>query len=129
MAFRGEIGLILRLLSELGFRATPTDDGRIRVESGGLAATMMVYADPSLSLRCSVSGNRAAFSLEDVNEANHELRFGKFSLEGPALLLECDFVFDHSATDAKEQLARIMAIWAGALDRLKALVALSLQPA
>ena len=129
MDVRGEVVRIVALLEALGYQAHQSEHNRIRVNSGGIFATIMLYADGSLSLRCRVLGNAEfILDLEKVNRANHEMRFGKFSIDDGAILLESDFVFDPTVPEPSEALGKIMAIWDAALGRLKSLV-LSLEPA
>lgn len=128
---RGDSARIVALLEMLGYDAERLESGRIRVKSGGIFATIMLYADGSLSLRCRVVANDIPIDLERLNRANQDLRFGKFSIDHEAhdaLLLESDFVFEPSAADAEDALKRIMEIWTAALGKLKSLV-ISLQPA
>lgn len=129
---RGDTARIVRLLEQLGYEPERMQSGRIRMNSGGIFATIMLYADGSLGLRCRVVADEdILIDLERVNRANQDLRFGTFSIDHEskeALLLESDFVLDPAAADAEDSLRRIMGIWDGALGKLKSLV-LALQPA
>ena len=128
MKVEEEVALIMSLLGELNYRAEQLDRNRIKVVQGGIAATIMVYSDPSLSLRCLVDGQgEFLFELGRVNDANIGMRFGKFSTLHDALQLECDFVFDPAAPDARDQLGRIMRIWDANMAKLRDLVAGSRQ--
>lgn len=121
---------IARILTELGYSAEVAEGDRIRVRSGGIAASIMVYADQSLSLSCWVDGGEEIeFDLDEINQANIDHRFSRFSVEENRLRLASDFVFEIDAPDAKTDLKKIMTIWDAALGTLKELVRRSLQPA
>ncbi|WP_426290449.1 hypothetical protein [Sphingomonas sp. TWP1-3-1] len=125
-----EVALILTLLSEMNYRPEQLDRNRIKIVQGGVAATIMIYEDTSLSMRCLVEGGEDfIFELADVNDANYDMRFGKFAISNQSLLLECDFVFEPVGSDARERLTHIMKIWDANLVRLRELVANSRQPA
>lgn len=111
------------MLTSLGYEVENDGEKGIRINTGGLHATVVVYDDGSLSLVCSVAGGGVDLRLTDVNDANSRVRFAKFSVDDGNLLLEADFVFSLAGWNAIEQLKHIMQLWQLALQELKHLVA------
>ena len=111
-----------QLFGKLGYDVEADIENGLRVNTGGVHVTVVVYDDGTLSLVCSVAGGGVDLRLQDVNEANSRVRFAKFSVEGGNLLLEADFVFALHNADASAHLLHIMHLWDLAFLELRRLV-------
>jgi hypothetical protein len=114
---------LAEMFEQLGYTVEENDESGLRIRTGGVHVTVVVYEDGSLSLVCSVAGGEGVeLSLEDVNDANNRVRFAKFSVVDETLLLEADFVFSLNSPNAFHHLKHIMRLWYFALQELRNLV-------
>lgn len=114
---------LTNLLTELGYQPEAKGDHGVRILLDGVYATVLFYGDGTLTFICSVNGANINVRLDDVNAANHRVRFAKFSRDTKGnLQVEADFVFPLARADAADQLRQLMVLWRQALHELKALV-------
>lgn len=117
------------MLERLGYKVGQSgNEKHLLVQSSGLEFTIVEYDDQSLGFFCYVGGAEE-FTLEQLNEANGCVRFGKFAMHNDTLAVMSDFVFCEDEGDPAEQIRKIMRIWDSVLGELKQLVIETLQPA
>jgi len=120
-----QIGLLLELLGELGYRAEalPKFEG-ISSKANGLSF-LIGCDDMSLEFSCGIQLAGKPVDSGKINKFNSEFRFGKFySDDDGDIIVNADFLFNsNSAQDESlKSMKQIMDVWEGLLAQLKVFV-------
>lgn len=107
---------LARALRAAGCDAAIANDGHCRIVIDGEAARVTAAAD-GLTLQRSVCGDDLTLDLGRVNEANHRVRFARYSIENGRLVMRCDL-----GPDVDDPATRTMAIWRLVMADMRRLV-------